>query len=126
VLPADPVHERRHGDVPPARLPGIGAIGSSGVRRPLRSLLHDRGVDTLGPADIAPGKHALLDLSSSDACHRYRLNCEQGSIRPREAVRYEMELVVPSRATPGSAEPSCNLDTPNGPYAGAAVTIGTG
>jgi len=49
--------------------PTISAVEPNGVRRVLRSRTHDAGVDDLVPADIAPGRHALLDLASADRCY---------------------------------------------------------
>ena len=53
------------------------------------------------------------------------LNCDQVKvIPPGGQVVYAMELRVPSDATTGLTKYSWELNTPDGPYAGGAVTIG--
>jgi hypothetical protein len=50
--------------------PAVTAVWPDGVRRTLRSGFRaDGGVDALAPADIAPGRHALLDFASTDQCY---------------------------------------------------------
>jgi hypothetical protein len=54
----------------------------------------------------------------------YAVNCATvHAIRPHGSVRYAMRLPVPRRAKPGFAKVFWSLNTPTGPFTGAAVQV---